>query len=315
MLRAGHSSRLVSLGIVRARASNDRPGIAAPIRTAGNPPAEARMAVACAAGLAALASTAIGAQAADLALAPAAVPAVTPSWIVTLTANGQVGPRYPGSDEYTVFGYPSLSFRRAGEPRRFSTPDDGISLALYDTPQFRAGLAGRYRGGRYDGSDRRLTGLEDVQWAVEPGVFVEYWPFEFLRARAELRHGFGGHHGFVADLGLDFVQRFGAFTVAAGPRLALGDGDFTRAYFGVRPFEAALNGVVTPYRPSGGVTTVGAATSVSYDLSPQCSSTVSASYGRLVSDAADSPIVKSFGSENQLTVGLSLSYSFATTGW
>ena len=44
-------------------------------------------------------------------------------------------------------------------------------------------------------------------------------------------------------------------------------------------------------------------------------STVSASYSRLVSDAADSPIVKSFGSENQFTVGVSLSYSFVTSGW
>ena len=130
-------------------------------------------------------------------------------------------------------------------------------------------MAGRYRGGRYDGSDRQLTGLKDVDWAVEPGVFVEYWPFEFLRARGELRHGVGGHHGFVADLGLDLVQRFGAITLLAGPRLALGDQEFTSTYSGVRPFEAALNGAVTPYRPSGGLTSVGLATALSYDWSPQ----------------------------------------------
>jgi len=234
---------------------------------------------------------------------------------VTLTANGQVGPRFPGSDEYTVVGFPSFSFRRVGEPRRFSTPDDGFSLPLYDTPQFRAGLAGRYRGGRYDGSDHELEGLKDVHWAVEPGLFVEYWPFEFLRARAELRYGIGGYHGIVGDVGLDFVQRYGAITLSAGPRLALGGGEFTRTYFGVKPYEAALNGVVTPYRPSGGVTSVGVATAISYDWSPQWSSTASVSYARLVSDAADSPIVKSFGSENQLKFGLSLSYSFAASGW
>jgi outer membrane scaffolding protein for murein synthesis (MipA/OmpV family) len=253
------------------------------------------------------------ARAADVLFSPQ--PMVPAGWVVTVTANGQVGPRYPGSDDFTAAGFPSLSFRRVGEPRRFSTPDDGVSLALYDTTHFRAGLAGRYRGGRYDGSDRRLTGLEDVDWALEPGVFVEYWPFEFLRARGELRHGVGGHHGFVADLGLDLVQRFGAITVSAGPRLALGDQEFTNTYFGVRPFEAALNGAVTPYRPSGGVTSVGLATALSYDWSPQWSTTVSASYSRLVSDAADSPIVKRFGSENQFTIGASVSYSFITSGW
>ena len=56
-----------------------------------------------------------------------------------------------------------------------------------------------------------------------PVVFVEYWPVEFLRARAEMRRGFNGHEGFVADFGLDLVQSFGALTVSVGPRLALGD--------------------------------------------------------------------------------------------
>src|SRR6478736_3056551 len=109
------------------------------------------------------------ARAADVLFSPQ--PMAPPGWVVTVTANGQVGPRYPGSDEFTAAAFPSVAFRHVGEPRRFSTPDDGVSLALYDTTYFRAGLAGRYRGGRYDGSDRQLTGLNVVDWAVEPGVF------------------------------------------------------------------------------------------------------------------------------------------------
>ena len=58
------------------------------------------------------------------------------------------------------------------EVGRGTSTYDGVSLALYDSTYFRAGLAGRYRGGRYDGSDRQLTGLKDVDWALEPGVFV-----------------------------------------------------------------------------------------------------------------------------------------------
>jgi outer membrane protein len=108
------------------------------------------------------------------------------------------------------------------------------------------------------------------------------------------------------------VQRFGAVTLSAGPRLALGDSEFTRTYFGVTPAEAALNGQVVPYRPSGGVTSVGATAAVSYDWSQQWSTTAFVSYKRLVGDAADSPIVKRFGSENQVGLGLTLSYSFET---
>ncbi len=78
------------------------------------------------------------------------------------------------------------------------------------------------------------------------------------------------------------------------------------------PYEASLNGFVTPYDPSGGFTSVGAISAVSYDWSEQWSTTAYVTYKRLVGDAADSPIVKRYGSENQIGLGLTVSYSFAT---
>jgi outer membrane scaffolding protein for murein synthesis (MipA/OmpV family) len=252
------------------------------------------------------------AQAADPLFSPEPIQSAA-GWIVTVKGNVRVGPSFPGSDEFSVIGYPSLSFRRAGTVERFSAPDDGLSFSFLEESAFRFGVVGRFVGGRYLEDDRRLVGLEKIDWAIEPGVFVEYWPLEFLRARAEIRRGFHGHEGFVADFGLDAVQRFGAFTVSVGPRLALGDSEFTRTYFGVTPIEAALNGQVTPYRPSGGITSVGATGAVSYDWSPQWSTTAFVTYKHLVGDAADSPIVKEFGSEHQVGFGLTVSYSFGYT--
>src|SRR5918995_648178 len=242
-------------------------------------------------------------------------PAASSGLIVTVTGNALLAPAYPGSDELSLLAYPSLSFRRFGEPKRFSTPDDGLTLPFYDTPALRIGAVGRFRGGRYLESDRRLFGLEDVRWAVEPGVFIEFWPAQFLRTRAELRRGFHGHDGFVADLGADLVQRFGAVTASIGPRVSLGDREFTSTYFGVTAAESAINRVLPAYRPSGGVTSVGALASLSVDWSERWSTTVSASYARLVGDAAESPIVMQFGSRDQFTIGASLSYSFGLDGW
>ena len=123
-------------------------------------------------------------------------------------------------------------------------------------------------------------------------MFVEYWPLEFLRARAEIRRGFGGHEGFVADFGLDARAALRRRHLSLSARgCALGDSEFTRTYFGVTPDEAALNGQVTPYRPSGGITSVGATGAVSYDWSQQWSTTAFVTYKHLVGDAADSPIV------------------------
>jgi outer membrane scaffolding protein for murein synthesis (MipA/OmpV family) len=276
------------------------------------------LAVAAAGAL--LVSSGVPGFAADLPYAPRASAPVAPyavpaGWIVTVTGNAVLGPSYPGSDEFSFVGYPSLSFRRVGEPKRFSTPDDGLSVSLYDTPAVRFGIVGRFRGGRDLDSDRRLLGLDEVDWAVEPGVFAEYWPVHFLRTRAEVRRGFNGHEGFVADFGADVVQRFGAMTLSVGPRLSLGDQEFTRTYFGVTAAESTRNGLLPAYRPSGGITSVGALASLSVDWSEQWSTTVSASYARLVRDAAESPIVRQFGSRDQFTVGASLSYSFSIAGW
>jgi len=239
------------------------------------------------------------------------LPASPSGWIVTLKGNLRAQPTYPGADDLSFIGYPSFSLRRAGTVERFSAPDDGLSFSFLDDSALRFGVVGRFQGGRYLKDDRRLFGLNKIDWAVEPGLFVEYWPVEFLRARAEIRHGINGHEGFVADLGLDLVQTFGAFTVSAGPRLSLGDDEFTRTYFGVTPVEAALNGQVDAYSPSGGITSVGATASASYVWSEQWSTTAFVTYKRLVGDAADSPIVQAFGSENQVGVGLTVSYSFS----
>src|SRR4051812_20633616 len=72
------------------------------------------------------------------------------TYVVTVTANGQVMPRFPGSDKFTGIPYPSINIRRAGEPPRFAAPDDGFSISLYEEiPELRFGPVIRGQGGRY----------------------------------------------------------------------------------------------------------------------------------------------------------------------
>lgn len=248
-------------------------------------------------------------SAADLNAAPVRT-TTTNGWIITLTGNVELGPNFPGSDKYSVFGYPSIDYRRIGEPARWSAPDDGIDFTVFETPNFRLGPVVRWEGGRYLSSDRQLFGLRKVHWTVEPGVFVEFWPADWLRTRIEIRHGIDGHDGLVGDIAADLVQRAGRYTFSIGPRVSFGDSNFANAYFSVTPFEASLNGLVTPFKASGGITSAGALASVSYMWSEQWSTTAYAGYRRLVGDAADSSITRRIGSPDQFTVGAALSYSF-----
>lgn len=266
-----------------------------------------------AAALGAFLGRSTGAQAAD-APEPRAVPtfaAGDPSvWVVTITGNVQATPSFPGSSNYTAIGYPSASIRRLGEPQRFSTPDDGLSVPIYDSPLFRFGPTARFVPGRYYGDDRKaLFGFRDVRWAIEPGVFLEAYPVENIRARLELRHGVYGHHGFATTFGVDYILPLDRWSFSLGPRFNFGDESFARKYFGVEPYEAALNGRVTPYRPNS-YTTVGGLGAATYTFNEQWAVTGYVGYNRIIGASGDSPIVRRIGSPNQFTGGLKVDYSF-----
>jgi len=242
-------------------------------------------------------------------------PTPAKGWIITLGGSFEMGPKYDGANSAGPSFMPSISWRRAGEAAGFSAPDDGLDFALYDTDRFSVGVVGSYRAGRYSGSNIRLFGMRDVPWSIEAGGFAEYWVVpERLRTRIEVRQGFNGHHGVVADLSADWVERLGSFTFALGPRLSLGSASFMRRQFGVLPYEAALNGTVVPYRPGGGAKSVGLASSLEYAWSPSFSTTLFARYDRLVADAAKSPLVDTIGQRNQFSIGIGASYSFQVGG-
>ena len=234
------------------------------------------------------------------------------TWVVTLSGTLQGVPRYPGASDETVVGYPGIDVHRLGEPRRFSAPDDNFSLSLYDDDRVRLGPTARFVPGRYHGNDRRhLSGLRDVRFALEPGIFAEFYPVPAIRFRGEVRHGLHVHHGIVGTLGADYVLPTSGWELSFGPRLNLGDGAFARTYFGVSSAEAARNGRVTPYGPSNFMAAglLGAAT---FMPNQTWAYTAFAGYDRILGSAANSPLVRRpFGSPNQFTLGAKVSFTFA----
>lgn len=114
------------------------------------------------------------------------------------------------------------------------------------------------------------------------------------------------------DVSADIVRHVGPFTLSAGPRLTLADSDRMNLEFGVSEAGAARNGHVAPYKAGGGVQSVGATAALSYAVTKDITLTIYDRYDRLLGDAADSPITQQFGSENQNTVGVGLTYTFHT---
>ncbi len=228
---------------------------------------------------------------------------------VNASLRARVQPTYEGSDDYKIGPAGSISLSRPGAARVFSAPDDGISFSLAGNEVIDAGVTGSFVGGRNSKDD--LRGMDKIDYAVEAGGFVNVWVAPWLRTRLAVRRGFGGHEGWVADLGADAVVREGRWIAAAGPRFSYADDEFTRTYFGVTPREALASPLIAAaYTPGGGARYAGVQASADYQWSPRWRLTMDASYRRLLGDAADSPLVRQLGSEDQFGASAGFRYAF-----
>jgi len=252
----------------------------------------------------------VAAVAADMPPLLKAPPPASYDWTITIGAEGRVEPVFQGSKSYTIRPYPLLDVRRFGTPERFHGPRDGIGFALIDTGNLLIGPVGQFRMERRERDDTVLFGLGDVPWAVELGGFAEYWWVPWLRTRAEVRQGFNGHHGVVADLFADAVVPVGPqFTVSGGPRITFATTAATSPYFSINPLQSAASGLPT-FAAEGGVRSVGAGTQARYFWTPQFATHAFVEYERLTDDAANSPLVTHRGSANQVTIGFGATHSF-----
>ncbi|HEX3939376.1 MAG TPA: MipA/OmpV family protein [Xanthobacteraceae bacterium] len=267
------------------------------------------------------------AMAADLpsapaASAPAAYTAPVPDWIVTVGVEGRVVPAWAGAavSAPAVTGFPLFSVRNQGSPPDFPGARDSIGFSLIDIGQIKIGPAFKLVWERRAADYAALNGLGDVDYALQAGGFVEYWPASWLRLRGEARQGFGGETGVTGDLFADAIAPLGPWTLSAGPRLTLQSAAATGPYFSITQAQSAASTVsglpaLPVYRAGGGLYSYGAGSMVQYTVDPQWTAHAIFEYERLTGAAANSPLVTQRGSPDQFTYGLGVTYSFAMHPW
>ena len=233
-------------------------------------------------------------------------------YTITVGGGAQTYPKYPGSDNYGINPLPIFGWRRQGTPMPFEAPDDGIGLGLLGRDSaFNFGPAIRLQNKREEDDVGAPVG--DVGFTVEVGGFVEVFPSDQFRIRAELRQGLGGHKGLTGDLGADFIIRDeNSYIFSIGPRARWADDDYHDAYFGV-PLAIPASGLPA-YDPNGGFYAFGAVAGLTVKLGRNWGLQGYVGYDRLVGDAADSPIVRAFGSRDQFSAGAGLFLEFNIGG-
>lgn len=166
----------------------------------------------------------------------------------------------------------------------------------------------RYMGARDSEDYDRLTGLEDVDRAGELGLRVNYVSGPFTSYGA-MRKGFGGHTGLVGELGTKYrFQANDKLTLWTGAELELGDDKFTGTYFGVSDADAP-GSAFSAYDPDGGAYRANVTLEARYMLTPDTSLLGKVTYGRLLGDAADSPIVEEKG-QPSISIGVARRLNF-----
>jgi outer membrane protein len=238
-------------------------------------------------------------------------PDTSHDWTVTLGAEGRIEPVFQGSSRDVLRPYPIGAIRRSGTPEPFRGPRDGIGVGLIEGSDFQIGPVGQLAWPRRERMEpAALHGLGNVRWAVEVGVFGEYWWAPWLRTRAEVRQGINGHHGVVADILVDAVVPVGPqWTLSGGPRITLASTPADSPYFSIDAVQSAASGLPV-FDAKGGVRSVGAGTQARYLWTPQFATHAFFEYERLTGDVASSPLVAQRGNANQYTFGFGATHSF-----
>ncbi|BDG73588.1 MipA/OmpV family protein [Roseomonas fluvialis] len=248
--------------------------------------------------------------AAQTGLAPQAAPALGApgfdQWRIGIGFGLLVTPDYLGSNDVTVrpLAAPEI---RAPYDTVFLSFRDGLGATVLREGPFSAGLVLRPRFGRDQDDNSALRGMGDIRLSGEGGGFVSYSDGTWL-ARGEVRYGFGGYSGVVADARVDRVWRVHPQVIlSAGPRLSWGGSGFAETFFGVDEDQSQRSGYA-PFRPNDYwyAAVAGGAT---WAIDQRWALIMFGEVGRIMGQSADSPLIDR-GSATQGVFGLTMAYRF-----
>lgn len=206
-------------------------------------------------------------------------------------------PRFQGADEYRLLPVPYVDARyldRKGV-RLFANVPQGLGGYVYrhrgeQGQRFDVGLALAPGFANRDQED--VPGLPDFGPAVEARAYLQYGSGSW-GVSASLAQAVGtGHEGAYGDISASYRRRLGQGFVAVGPVLRVGDGTYLDALYSV-PTEFSGTSGLPAYEAGAGIESLSVQGLYSGRLTGAWRLTGILRAGRLLGDAADSPIVQS----------------------
>jgi MipA family protein len=236
-------------------------------------------------------------------------------WSARISVGGAMMPEFQGSKHYRYL--PFVSANIAYEKYYVDFTGMGAKFNVVNSPMFEAGPMIGYNMGRdNDMENRRLRLLPKVKGTVEFGGFVKVNFKQVMLQNDSLSFGADfmmapeGHKGYRASLQASYgIQVTKPLFVSLDAKMTFADKKYMNAFFGVTPAGAAATGL-SAFAASAGVSRADIGLSARYALTQNWGVTGRVGYGRLLGDAAKSPIVKREGTANQFMSTVGVTYRF-----
>lgn len=236
-------------------------------------------------------------------------------WSAFIVGGGMMMPDFPGSKDYKYM--PFVMARLAYSGYYIEVVGPRAKINVIPGGMLEAGPLVSYDGGRDDSvENRRVKLLPKVKSTIEAGGFGKLnfkhvaLQGDQLSFGVEFAKAFAGHKGYTISLqtayGIQFNQ---SLFMSIDGKMSMSDKNYMNTYFGVDPVGAIATGLPA-YTASAGFTKAEVGLNARYAFTPNWGITGRAAYGRLIGDAAKSPIVLQEGSKNQFSVGLGVLYRF-----
>ncbi|WP_274540595.1 MipA/OmpV family protein [Telmatospirillum siberiense] len=237
-------------------------------------------------------------------------------WNYTIGGGAMVAPNYEGSKHDTVRPMPMLeaSWRNAIS---LSTTE-GLKVVMRPLPDkgfFVAGILG-YWLGRQEGVDKHhgdtLRGLGNLSGGavgkLETGY--QFGPASFgLEVARDLGNDRDGTT--LTPYASYKIYQSQSFRLSGKLSTTWADDNYMNNLFGITSVQSR-NSLYhyTPYTAEAGMKDVKFGLMANYSITPSVSLFAMVDVARLLGDAADSPIVKTEGSKEQVSGGMGLTYRF-----
>lgn len=232
-----------------------------------------------------------------------------------------IKPKYEGSDEYDVFGFPIIipEFSETGQFSFFKkyveiNGADDVRLKLLNQGGLKAGPLAGYSFGREEDDGDKLAGLGDVDEGLIVGGFVAY-SFNIDDSKFTLS---SSYHQQVTGDEDGYQLRFSAgverpinerLKLKAKVGTTYADEEYYQTNFGVTSAQSLSSRAnLSAFDTDAGFKDVFVSLGSDLQLTESWKLISSVKYSRLLGDAADSPVIET---EDQLTGIIGLTYKFS----